>query len=1258
MANLLDYVGLGHFLEKIKTLFVTGLGTSGNNLTWTKNGTTNNITIPYASKSSELIPLQTKQYTGIIGTANNNPGAVFYFMSIRPEDWNKPCKVTYRIYAEMDGQTAGKAFSIMSIVFSRNTTAAYDVWNYIGHTDYRPYYYHYRYLATATGYNNNYGHLMGIGLNSSYSPTTATYARNFTVDVLEATDCTVTLFDTMTKYANVPGTGSTNYSGETTYNATAQGETHTGDNNDVNYQNREYYGCRKTNSALYRYTLCLTKSDGSIVPLNSVSNTVATTKELTSDSFDPFGEIFYWNSTTTYSAGANVGDGSWYRQILFDARYSFNTGGYNATGTLVARSPVYLVAVPSSDGTAVLNSTPLAQALPTEDNGLIYIYLGRVYPDSYPYRIALSLNHPIYHYKDGAVRQWNGRQFITQETDPVFSASAAAGITSSDITNWNGKVSKVTSTDNAVVRFDGTSGTVQNSGVTINDSNHVTAAKFITSGGAASQVVCGDGSLKAAKQLPQYEAFLEWGGKNFSGSYGPIDAAMVGELGANRLAFLPANNITVQYCTDGETWLDYEATDEQKVGLVSGLRVDLRTGHNTIIDAHTTGHKLRVILTQGSSGLYTSLNKFILYVTCANRLTAGINWCTIEGRTRADYNNSTDNWSIIAERVAISGWSGYNVINTTNVTFGSNSAQTYQIRFTIGMDSAASNSASVNPATTYGISLISLFAFGGVGWSIPSKMAGSNHLYDWDYQQTMILPGNIRPKTNNTKTSGTSNYRWSNIYSTLGNFSSDVTANKFIKSGGTASQFLKADGSVDSTSYGTYSKPSGGIPKTDLASTVQTSLGKADTALQSFTETDPTVPSWAKQSSKPTYTAQEVGALPSTTSIPSKTSDLTNDSGFITSSDISGVYKYKGTKTNYSNLPTSGNVTGDVWNVTNANGNIPAGTNYAWNGSAWDALGGSVDLSGYVPTSRTINGKALTSNITLSASDVSALPSSTTIPTALADLTDDSTHRLVTDTEKSTWNGKQSPATTLAGYGITDAKIQNGVITLGSNSITPLTSHQSLSNYVTLNGAQSITGEKTFTGDKRIKFKQGTAADKLGFTLYDQSNVEVGYLEWQSSGLNSKPTLVLGQWISQQKPSTPGYLGFKLVNVLTATRYMLVTPLLADAKTPLELNDTIKTFYFPLQFKNGTNTVLTDNAGVVDLATLLQAYELASNKVTSIDSSSTDNQYPSAKCVYDAIQNNSSGDYIFTEGEDIYGDFTPINNGYGFVQGTGNYNDF
>lgn len=38
--------------------------------------------------------------------------------------------------------------------------------------------------------------------------------------------------------------------------------------------------------------------------------------------------------------------------------------------------------------------------------------------------------------------------------------------------------------------------------------------------------------------------------------------------------------------------------------------------------------------------------------------------------------------------------------------------------------------------------------------------------------------------------------------------------------------------SASDVGAGTYSKPSGGIPKTDLATAVQTSLGKADTALQ------------------------------------------------------------------------------------------------------------------------------------------------------------------------------------------------------------------------------------------------------------------------------------------------------------------------------------------------------------------------------------------------------------------------------------------
>lgn len=47
-------------------------------------------------------------------------------------------------------------------------------------------------------------------------------------------------------------------------------------------------------------------------------------------------------------------------------------------------------------------------------------------------------------------------------------------------------------------------------------------------------------------------------------------------------------------------------------------------------------------------------------------------------------------------------------------------------------------------------------------------------------------------------------------------------------------------------------------------------------------ESDPTVPSWAKNPTKPTYTAKEVGALPSSTIVPKYTSQLINDKQYVT----------------------------------------------------------------------------------------------------------------------------------------------------------------------------------------------------------------------------------------------------------------------------------------------------------------------------------------------------------------------------------------
>jgi len=56
----------------------------------------------------------------------------------------------------------------------------------------------------------------------------------------------------------------------------------------------------------------------------------------------------------------------------------------------------------------------------------------------------------------------------------------------------------------------------------------------------------------------------------------------------------------------------------------------------------------------------------------------------------------------------------------------------------------------------------------------------------------------------------------------------NITADSFIKSGGTSSQFLKADGSVDSSTYGTITKvgntASGDVTVTSANATIGTSL--------------------------------------------------------------------------------------------------------------------------------------------------------------------------------------------------------------------------------------------------------------------------------------------------------------------------------------------------------------------------------------------------------------------------------------------------
>lgn len=98
------------------------------------------------------------------------------------------------------------------------------------------------------------------------------------------------------------------------------------------------------------------------------------------------------------------------------------------------------------------------------------------------------------------------------------------------------------------------------------------------------------------------------------------------------------------------------------------------------------------------------------------------------------------------------------------------------------------------------------------------------------------------------------------------------------------------DDELSAKGYATTAELSAKQDKISDLETIRENAAKGATALQSYTETDPTVPSWAKATSKPTYTAAEVGALPDTTAIPSKVSELTNDSGYTTNTGtITGI---------------------------------------------------------------------------------------------------------------------------------------------------------------------------------------------------------------------------------------------------------------------------------------------------------------------------------------------------------------------------------
>ena len=229
-----------------------------------------------------------------------------------------------------------------------------------------------------------------------------------------------------------------------------------------------------------------------------------------------------------------------------------------------------------------------------------------------------------------------------------------------------------------------------------------------------------------------YEANLKWGGGNKRNSFGPLDAALIDVLGANRMAFANPRGIEILYSRDGgETWIDYEVSDSGKTGLFT-THTNLYLGKAGTAELNSSNNQLRVIITSNLVGLYTELKKFAIFIVDKQNQTT----CTIEGLTKANVDSGSDTWTMLANSIGIGGNSGWSIVNCSCV-FGSNFSNQYnKLRLTFKQTAYSGGGVSSTV-------IQKIYTYGGMGWSTPSTLANNGHLYSYNNSKEATFPAQV-----------------------------------------------------------------------------------------------------------------------------------------------------------------------------------------------------------------------------------------------------------------------------------------------------------------------------------------------------------------------------------------------------------------------------------------------------------------------------------------------------------------------------------
>lgn len=261
-----------------------------------------------------------------------------------------------------------------------------------------------------------------------------------------------------------------------------------------------------------------------------------------------------------------------------------------------------------------------------------------------------------------------------------------------------------------------------------------TARTIAISGGATGTATSFNGSSNISIPVTNILAsYLKWGGKTQVGVTSPIDMALNNEFNANRLAFMDAGDILIEYSNDnGSTWSEYTTSDESKINLVTSSYSYSIGGHTSNI---STSDKLRITITASEGKLYTSLKEIQLQIDTHGATGSNV---TLQYRTIANYNNSVDTWDTITSNQTISGRSGWNTLNSS-FFFGGSASQTSQVRqvrLTFGITG-------LNGTSSSALSLLSIRMYGENIWSSSNNYQRTGHIYAFDASQNVTFPAKV-----------------------------------------------------------------------------------------------------------------------------------------------------------------------------------------------------------------------------------------------------------------------------------------------------------------------------------------------------------------------------------------------------------------------------------------------------------------------------------------------------------------------------------